>query len=135
MTATTEDIHTPRREGEVLDLDVAASTTIYKGTLTTLASGYLTGSTGADGEPFAGVAYEGVDNSEGSAGDKSTRVFRKGIFEFIMSGAAVTDIGSDVYSVDNQTVTTTQSSAEPAVGRIVAVENSGKVFIDIGGYC
>lgn len=135
MTATTVDVDTPRREGEIVSLKVAASTTIYKGSMVCLSSGYAVSSTGTDSQPFVGVAYEGCDNSSGSAGDKSVRVYRKGIFEYTLASAAITDIGSTVYGADNVTVQKTQDSAEPAVGRIVAFENAGKVFVDIGGSC
>jgi len=135
MTAATAAVDTPRREGEVLDIPVAASTKIYKGTQVCYSSGYAVSSTGADGQAFAGVAYETVDNSSGSAGEKTVRVYRKGIFEFDLASAAQTDVGLEVYSADNVTVQKTQDLAEPAVGRIVSHENANKVFIDIGGYC
>jgi predicted RecA/RadA family phage recombinase len=136
MTAATAAVDTPRRDGKVVAYEVASSETIYKGTQVCLdATGYAVSSTGADGEVFVGVAYETIDNSSGSDGDKKIRVYRKGIFEFALPGAAITDIGTEVYSADDLTVQKTQDSAEPKVGMIAAFENSGKVFIDIGGYC
>lgn len=134
MTATTESIETPRRDGNLVAHGVAASTKVLEGTLVKLTSGYAESMTKAASLVFAGVAYEEIDNTSGSAGDKVVRVERTGIFEFAMSGAAITDIGSEVYALDNQTVTKTGTDAT-RVGKIVAFENAGKVFVDIGGEC
>jgi hypothetical protein len=52
-----------------------AAVKIPKGALVNInAAGYATNATDASGETFAGVAYETVDNSAGSAGDLSIRV-------------------------------------------------------------
>jgi len=135
MTATSVSVDTPRREGEVVALGVAASTKVLKGTLTQLASGYLTSMTKAASLVFSGVAYEEADNSATATnGYIKGRVYRKGIFEFTLAGAAVTDIGTEVYALDNVTVTKTSTDATK-VGKIVAVENTNKAFIEIGGYC
>lgn len=56
---------------------------------------------------FVGVALGTVDNSAGSAGDKSITVARKGIFKFVSSGLTVADIGKSVYFSDDNTVSTT----------------------------
>lgn len=135
MTATTVDVDTPRREGEVISYDVAASTTIYKGSMVVAVSGYAASSTGSNSQPFLGVAYEGCNNSAGSAGAKEVKVYKTGIFEFTLASAAITDIGVEVYSADNVTVQKTADGSEPKVGRVVAFENAGKVFVSIGGYC
>jgi hypothetical protein len=61
---------------------------------------------------FAGVAYETVDNSAGSAGDKSIRVETDGVFSFLTSGAAQANVGSEIYwdgAIDSSTVTLTNS--------------------------
>lgn len=133
MTATTVSIDTPRRDGHVVDFGVAATTKVPKGVLTQLASGYLTSMTLGTSLVPAGVSYEEADNSEGGNGAIRCRVYRVGIFEFIMAGAAITDIGLPVYATDNQTVTKTSTGAT-AVGKIAAVENANMAFIDIGGY-
>lgn len=135
MTATTVSIDTPRREGKVVDHGVTASTKVPKGVLTQLASGYLTSMTKAASLIFSGVSYEEADNSAvATNGAIRCKVYREGIFEFILTSAAVTDIGTEVYALDNQTVTKTSTDATK-VGKIVGVENSNKAFIDIGGYC
>ena len=134
MTATTISLDTPRREGIVVDRGVSASSTVLKGTLIQLASGYAESMTKAASLVFAGVAYEQIQNSTATDGAVKVKVYREGIFEFVLASAAVTDIGTVVYALDNQTVTKTSTDAT-AVGKIVAVENTNKAFIDIRGYC
>ena len=134
MTATTISLDTPRREGIVVDHGVSASSTVLKGTLVQLASGYAEDMTKAASLIFAGVAYEQIQNSTATDGAVRVKVYREGIFEFVLASAAVTDIGAVVYALDNQTVTKTSTNAT-AVGKIVAVENTNKAFIDIRGYC
>jgi len=135
MTATTVSVETPRREGNVVALGVAASTKVPKGVLTQLASGYLTSMTKAASLVFSGVSYEEADNSAvATNGAIEGRVYRRGIFEFTLASAAVTDIGTEVYALDNVTVTKTSTDATK-VGKIVNVTNANKAWIDIGGYC
>lgn len=134
MTATTVSIDTPRREGIVMDYGVSALSTVLKGTLVQLADGYAESMTKAASLKFAGVAYEQIQNSTATDGAVRVKVYREGIFEFILTSAAVTDIGTEVYALDNQTVTKTSTDATK-VGKIVAVENTNKAFIDIRGYC
>ncbi|MCK9327153.1 MAG: DUF2190 family protein [Bacteroidales bacterium] len=134
MTAVTADIDTDSQPGELVAYPVAASTKIYKGTMVKLSSGYAASMTKAASLVFVGIAIEGVDNSSGAAGDKYVRVARKGIHELALASAAITDIGSAVYALDNATVTKTSTDATQ-VGKAVKFENSGKIFVDIGGSC
>lgn len=135
MTATTVSVETPRKVGDVVAYGVAASTKVPKGVLTQLASGYLTSMTKAASCVFSGVSYEEADNSAvATNGAIEGRVYRRGIFEFTLASAAVTDIGTEVYALDNVTVTKTSTGATK-VGKIVNVVNTNKAWIDIGGYC
>lgn len=131
MTAAAADRDAGRKEGELVLGGIAASTTIYKGTLVGYnASGYLEPKD-ASGNVYAGVAYEsGVGTTV--AGVTKVRVERKGVFEFVLANAAITHLGDEMYVVDNQTVAT---SGSIKVGRAVEYLNSGKIYIDIGGYC
>lgn len=131
MTAAAADRDAGRKEGELVQGGIAASTTIYKGTLVGYdATGYLEPKD-ASGNVFAGVAYEaGVGTA--SDGVTKIRVERKGIFEFVLATAAITHIGDELYAVDDQTVATT---GDHKVGRAAAFLNAGKIYIDIGGYC
>jgi len=107
MTATTTAREARRKDAEMISYPMAA-VKIPKGVLVNInSSGYATNATDTAGETFAGVAYESVDNSYGSAGALSIRVQPTGSFEFIDGGAncAQTDVGITFKIVDNQTVT------------------------------
>jgi len=131
MTAAVADRNAGRKEGELVLGGIAASTTIYKGTLVGYdASGYLEPKD-ASGNTYAGVAYEsGVGTTV--AGVTKIRVERKGAFEFVLANAAITHLGDELYVTDDQTLAT---SGTTKVGRAVEYLNSGKIYIDIGGYC
>lgn len=131
MTAAAADRDAGRKDGELVQGGIAASTTVYKGTLAGYSStGYLEPKD-ASGNVFAGVFYEGGTCGT-TAGAVKARVERKGIFEFILANAAITHIGDELYAVDDQTVATT---GDHKVGRAAAFLNAGKIYIDIGGYC
>ena len=118
MTATTVSIDNPRMKGDLIAYGVAASTKVPKGVLTQLASGYLTSMTKAASLVFAGVSAEEADNSATATnGYIKGKVYKTGIFEFTLTSAAVTDIGSTVYALDNVTVTKTSTDAT-AVGLV-----------------
>lgn len=135
MTATTVSIDTPRQEGDLIAYGVAASTKVPKGVLTQLASGYLTSMTKAASLVFSGVSAEEADNSATATnGYIKGKVYKTGVFEFVLSSAAVTDIGTEVYALDNHTVTKTSTDATK-VGKIVNVVNTNKAIVNIGGYC
>lgn len=110
MTALSADRNAPRFEGELIK-QAAAAVKIYAGALLMRnASGYLTKGQTALGLIGAGVAQEYVDNSGGSAGDKSV-LMRKGSFLFVNSASTdaitIADIGKPCYAVDDQTVART----------------------------
>ena len=126
------DLATPRREGKMIAYPVKGSVAIQKGVMAVLGSdGYLTDTiTDPSGNiVFAGVTVEAVA-SQASDGGAKCRVHKSGIFEFAMSGAAITDVEKKAYISDNQTVKTTANGAVQ-VGVIVAQENANKVFVDI----
>jgi len=89
---------------ELRTFRVAGSTTIFKGSLVSVqADGYVAPLTA--GEKFVGIAYEKIDNSTGSDGDKAIRVFTTGDFDHALSGAAITDIGRPVFASADDTLT------------------------------
>lgn len=131
MTATSANRDAKKMPGELITVGVAASTTIYKGTLVGYnAEGYLE-SKDASGNVFAGVAAEGAVGGDAS-GNVVCKVWRKGAFEMVFSSAAITYLGDEFYVVDNQTIA---ASGTHKVGRACRFDSSGKLFIDIGGYC
>lgn len=107
MAAATADRETKRQDCKIKAYPVAASTTIYKGTLVAVnASGYLVSISDAANLIFAGVAFEKIDNSAGANGDKKCRVEKEGEHEFVYTGgdATIAKVGQIVYAQDNQSV-------------------------------
>jgi len=107
MTATTTAREPKRKDGEIIAYPMAA-VKIPKGALVNInCIGYATNASDTAGETFAGVAYETVDNSYNTAGDKIIRIEVTGTFIFVDGGAngAQTDVGILFHIIDNQTVT------------------------------
>lgn len=130
MTALTADRNTPRIQGDMLVLDVAAATKIFAGSIIMRnAAGNGTKGAVAVSHVGVGVAMEQVDNSAGAAGDKTVQV-RVDTFKFAnsASGDLITkaDIGKPAYIVDDQTVAKTNgSSTRSPAGLIVGLDAQG----------
>jgi hypothetical protein len=102
LSANAEIPHFP--DQELRTVPVAASKHVYKGGLVGLAAtGY--GQPLVAGDPFAGLAYEEMDNSSGSNGDLAVRVYTVGDFEFTLSGAVIADVGRPVFASADNTLT------------------------------
>lgn len=106
MTALAQDRDTRRKDGVQLDLEVAASQTIYGGAFVCVnAAGYALEGSDTSGLIFQGVAKARVDNSSGSNGDKSVVVQRRGLHLAILDTAiTIANVGDNVFLVDDQTV-------------------------------
>jgi len=134
MTALTEDRNTMHTEGVELDFPVAASTTIYGGSLVAVdANGYLNPGADTAGLIFEGVAMEQADNSSGSAGDLSCTVRRRGLF-LVTLGTAITqaNVGDNVFLVDDQTVDLAANVTNAIFcGVIAKYVSSTTAYIDI----
>ena len=132
MAALTDNKEVDRKDGVLIAHKVAASTTIYKGALLKVnASGYAEPCATEAGASFIGVAYEEVDNSSGSDGDKEVRVYKTGTFLLEGSGFAQSDVGAPVYASDDQTITTTPASNLQIVGEIVEYEAADEVWVKL----
>lgn len=95
-------------KGDIISLDVAADTHIYRGGSVMLSGGYAIPGADTAGCFFAGIAEEEVDNSGGANAAKQIRVRRRGIFRRKMNGGAVrTDVGQAVaiHTAQSGTVT------------------------------
>lgn len=116
---------------ELRSYRVLGSTHIYKGSLVGLqrSSGYVRPMQAGDG--FVGIAYEEADNSTGSNGDKSVRVFTQGDFALAVSGVTATSIGRAVFASADDTLTTAMSSGAALVGFCVDVPSSGQAIVRI----
>lgn len=134
MAALTQDRETPRKEGILLEYPVAASTTIYKGSIVMVVTGTgyaVPGANTANGVVI-GVATEKVDNSSGSDGDLTVEVERKGLFKFAASSIAITDVGKAVFVVDDQTFDETDPGNSVSAGKLVKYESATLGWIDLG---
>lgn len=134
MTAiTTARKNTDRQDGEVLSFKQAA-VKIPEGALVSVnAAGYATNATDAANDVFVGIADETVDNSAGSAGDKSIKVRRTGVYTVAFGGTAtIADVNTLVYVSDNATVNLAAAlTNDVLVGRIVEFISASSVRVDI----
>lgn len=134
MTAiTVAKKSTDRQNGDVLSFKQGAEK-IPEGALVMInAAGYAVNAADTSGGIFAGVAEETVDNSGGSAGDKSIKVRRNGVYTVVFGGTAtIADVNTLVYVVDNQTVDLVGvTTNDVLVGRIVEFISASKVRVDI----
>jgi len=130
--AVTANQLTVRADGYKVGYPVAASTTLYQGTLAFAnSSGYLDDDTATGVNSFAGINIDYVDNSSGSNGDLSADVWKKGEFLLTGSGFAQTSVGLRVYATDNYTITTTNSSSAVYIGICTGYVSSTKIYVSI----
>src|SRR3990167_8501731 len=119
MAVTANQLIT-RTDGCKVGVPVAASTTIYQGTLTFINStGYLDDDTASGVNAFAGVAIENKDNSAGSAGDLTGEIWVDGAFDLVGSGFTQADVGKDVFAADNYVINLTDAANSVKLGRCV----------------
>lgn len=133
MTAATSAREAKRKDGELISYKMN-NVLIPKGALVSInAAGFAANATDAAGETFAGVAYETVDNSAGTAGDKEIRVCATGTFVFVDGGGngAVTDVGVQFNIVDNQTVTDAATTNSLKAGACVESIDANTVRLRI----
>lgn len=135
MVALTANRDTPERAGVDLVRGVAATTTIFKGSLVALnAAGDLVPASVATTQIADGRAEESVVGNA-TAGDIKCRV-KAGVFRWANSAAgdAITKahIGDNCHIVDDQTVALTDGASTRSVaGRIVDVDPQG-VWVKTG---
>ena len=114
---------------EMRSFQVAASEHIHKGALVGLSS---TGHAKAlaAGEKFLGIAFEEADNSGGSAGDLSVRVYTLGDFGHALNGATAADVGRPVFASADDTLTYT-GAGNSYVGIVQDVVTDGEIILRI----
>jgi hypothetical protein len=133
MTALAQDRNTPRAEGDVKSLGVAASQTIYGGAIVMRnASGYAVKGATAASLVGVGRAEERVI-SAGVAGVSTIKV-RPGVHRYANSASGdlitIADIGKPCYVVDDQTVAKTDGSATRSIGGFVWDVDSIGVWVE-----
>ena len=112
---------------ELRSYQAAASAHVYKGGFVGLdSSGYARAL--AAGDVCVGLAYEECDNSDGSDGNRSVRVYMQGDFLHALSSAALTNIGEAVYASDDETLTFT-STDNSLVGVCVDRPEANKIIL------
>ena len=130
---TARKASTDRQDGLVYPFKMGVES-IFEGALVAInAAGFVVNAGDDANAVVVGVADESVDNSGGSAGDKTLQVRRSGVFTFVAGwSAAQADVNTLVYAVDNQTVDLAATTTNDVlVGRIVEVLSSSKVRVDI----
>lgn len=126
--------NTQMRDGEQVSYKCAA-TKVEAGNVIALASGYATHAADTAGHIVVGVATETIDNSAGSAGDKSVIVRKRKAWKLKNHGTnplAQANVGGSAYVADSQTVQTNAATNDIAVGKILSVETDG-VWVQIDG--
>lgn len=112
---------------ELRSYSVAGGAHVYKGGFVGLASdGYVQPLTA--GAALVGLAYEEADNSAGSDGDETVRVFTFGDFGHALSGATVADIGRAVFASDDETLTF-DSGGNTFVGYVQDVPSANDIIL------
>lgn len=132
--ALTADRKTPMRDGEIIELSVAGSTTIYAGGMVAKnSSGYAVPAADAANLVVMGRAEEYVDNSNGSNGDATVLVRRRKAFKFKNSSShavTIAHIGGNVYVEDDETVASSGGSNNIVAGKCIGVDSDG-VWVEI----
>lgn len=130
MAALTKSYEAYEKPGLVVSYKLAA-TALFKGGLVGLnSSGYLIPMAhGTASLKFAGVSNESIDNTGGSAGDRSALITKAGAFVFKAASGfspAVSDLGKEVYANSDWEVQISASGLTNAykVGTIVGIETT-----------
>lgn len=129
--ALTAETNAPEHPGNIVQLPVAASVTIFAGALVALDSaGNAKPAADAAGLRVIGRAEHNADNSAGSAGDLTINV-KRGVFRYANSESAAVDAddkGKICYVEDDGTVAETSTNKCKA-GRVFDVDDDG-VWVD-----
>ena len=134
LGAVTENKPILRQVGERISVPVAASTTIYEGTMFFInAAGYAVGDTGTGANRFGGIAIAKADNSSGAAGDVRVEGWRTGVFELVGSSFSQADVGKVAYASDNWTITTTYSASAVRLGLVQEYVSATNLRVAIDG--
>jgi hypothetical protein len=106
---------------ELRSFSVAAAAKVFKGAIVGVerSTGHVRNLQA--GDTFAGIAYEEVDNTNGSAGEVSVRLYTQGDFVLTTNGATQTWVGSAIYAVDDEATTVSPSQGASFVGVLMAV--------------
>lgn len=113
--------------GDINELGVAASATIYEGSAVGLSSGYARALTA--GDTFMGFALSKVVDTSGVAGTERVRVQARGQVQLTITSVAVTDLGKPVYASDDGTFTLTQGS-NSYIGKVLRIDATNTAIVE-----
>lgn len=130
MTALTQDRNTPKKDGKLIAVPLAAGVKAIAGGIAVAnATGF-----GKPGATAATLAYLGrfeetVDNTSGADGAVSALVSRGHAFKWANSSAdpvTQASLGQVAYIVDDQTVAATSgTNTRSAAGVVIGIESDG----------
>lgn len=130
--AVTANQLTKMQEGCRRSYPVAASTTLYEGTLNFLTvTGYLDDDTASGANRFAGIAVAYVANAEAVDGAKTAEVYADGDFELVGTGFTQASLGLPVYASDNYVVTCAPSASGVYIGTCAGYVSSTKIIVSL----
>ena len=136
MAVLAADRNTQSKDADLKSYPAAVDI-IYKGAMVVVNSaGYLAPAADAQGNTrVVGVADEKVDNSGGSAGDKTCRVRSGRAFRFVATAIDQADVGMNMYVVDDQTFDDGRGTNGVPAGVLVEFvsSTSGWIFIPTPG--
>ncbi|MCG8405119.1 MAG: hypothetical protein MI923_07990 [Phycisphaerales bacterium] len=116
---------------ELRSFPVAASEHVWKGAFVGVdrTTGYVRNLQSED--LFAGIAYEEIDNTNGSDGEVSVRLYTQGDFVLTTLAASQALLGSAVYAIDNEITTLLPSEGATYMGVFMALLGSGAGIVRI----
>lgn len=125
---------TPKKAPGARSYPLAAGAKALAGGIAVLAAGYAKPGTTAVNLTAVGMFTSTVDNTGGAAGAKRAPV-EEGEFLFAIAAAdpvTQTDVGTDVYIVDDETVAKTSgSNTRSRAGKLAGIEG-GQAWVKIG---
>lgn len=111
---------------------VKGSTTIYKGGIVMILSGYAAPGANTSGGLVVGVAEDTVVNG-GADGAAYVNTVCSASFRFVGSGIVAADVGKTAYVSDDQTVADTDPGNTVVAGVIDELEDTNVVWVRIEG--
>jgi len=131
--ALTADLELEMRDpGGIRSITMAASQTIYKGSLvSTNAAGYAVPGTDTASEIFVGIAVEKAV-SLGTAGVERVNVYTTGCFKLVGSSLEAADTSKYIFISDNGVVTDGGATNDIPVGTLTEYISATSGWVEIG---
>jgi hypothetical protein len=103
MTTLAKNVPRPQELGDINEIPVIASDTIYQGAAVGVVAGTGHARPLNAADRFAGFAERKADNSAGLAAAINVRVNKRGAVQLPITGAVITDVGQAVFATDDDT--------------------------------